>query len=119
MIRGTAVLTADVFGDPADRRRETVDIEVLPIELRALLFTEVFPPSWTRLSVAGAELHPATHAELPAVPGPAIRASRQRSIGGELDLGEDMLCLFVSYSGLLQSLLVLRVPPPQDLEQTL
>lgn len=26
---------------------------------------------------------------------------------------------FGSYSGLLQSLLVLRVPPPQDLEQTL
>lgn len=119
MIRSARVLTADVFGDPADRRREAVDVEVLPVELRALLFSEVFPPSWTRLSVTGAELHPATHAEPPAVPGPAVRTSGERSKGGEPEPGQDVVCLFVSYSGLLQSRLVLRVPPPQDLEQTL
>lgn len=67
------VLTAAVLGHPADGGRQTVDVEVLAVEVRALLFAEVLLSSRTRLSVARAELHPATDAELPTVSGPGAR----------------------------------------------
>ncbi len=74
------VLTAAVFGDPADGGRQTVDVEMLAIKMRALFFPEILPPSRTWLSVARAELHPATHTELPTISGPKVRkdASQKR-----------------------------------------
>lgn len=72
-MRGAGVLTAAVLGHPADGGRQTVDVEVLAVEVRALLLPEVPASLRTRFRVARAELHPATHAEPAAVTGPVGR----------------------------------------------
>ena len=64
------LLTTAVLGDPAHGGGESVDVEVLAVEVGALLLAEVPPAARTRLRVARAELHPPAHAELAAVPGP-------------------------------------------------
>lgn len=46
------VLTAAVFGDPADGGRETVDVEVLAVKVGTLLVSEVLASLRTRLRVA-------------------------------------------------------------------
>lgn len=65
-------LTAAVLGDPVDTGSQAVDVKVLAVKLRALLFAEVFPSSWTWLSVAGAKFHAAAHAEATAISRPKV-----------------------------------------------
>ena len=113
---------------------------MLAVKLRALLLAEISLPSRAWLSVARAELHPAAHTELAAISGPRERADHasQKYYTRIPGLSKSEIvsfrlinlsainrcfafheCLILSYSGLLQSLVVLLVPPPQDLEQTL
>lgn len=63
-------LTAAVLGHPADGGRQSVDVEVFPVELRALLFPEIPPAAGTRIRVTRAELHSAAYTKPAAVPRP-------------------------------------------------
>lgn len=64
------ILTATVFGHPADSGRKTTYVKMFAIKLRALLLSEVSLVPWTRLSVTGAEFHAASNAKAPAIPWP-------------------------------------------------
>lgn len=63
-------LTAAVLRHPADGGRQSIDVEVLPVELCALLFPEIPPAAGTRIRVTRAELHSAADTKTPSVPRP-------------------------------------------------
>lgn len=66
-------LTSAVLGDPAHIGQQPVDVEMLPVEVGALLVPEVPPLLGAGLRVAGLELHPPPDAVLPTVFGPGER----------------------------------------------
>lgn len=73
-------LTAAVFGNPAHVGGQPVDVEVLPIEVGALLIPKILLQLRARFGIAGFKLHATTHAVFPTVFRPA--KTRKRSCLG-------------------------------------
>lgn len=70
-------LTAAVFGHPAHVGGQPVDVEVLPVEVSALLVPEILLQLRAGLGVAGLKFHSAPHAVFPTVFRPAGKKGRE------------------------------------------
>lgn len=60
-------LTSTVLGHPAHICGQPIDVEVLPIEVGALLIPEILLQLRARFSVAGFKFHSTSHAVFPTV----------------------------------------------------